>query len=194
MFCTCDTFFTCTIRACGSRFYAHVDTILCAVSKTFHPHAMSLLNIPTFSSFCSTPPPTWKSSPATPPGIRPTNARLRLGVGRLAIWSIPLHAHLFGPCKKKARNGNTIQLCVTPFRFSQVQAADDARESFGRRVRSLNRVLRFRERRQVEPASGGRVATWGFGFSKIQFFWEILIFVVFEKKCQKRHTHNCNYN
>ena len=42
-------------------------------SKTFSPHIMSLLGVPTLSSFCSTPPPSWTSSPETLTGITPTS-------------------------------------------------------------------------------------------------------------------------
>ena len=49
-----------------------VKRIACTRSlKAFHPHAMSPLNIPSTSSICSTPPPTWTPSPATLTGSRP---------------------------------------------------------------------------------------------------------------------------
>ena len=56
--------------------------ILRAFSETFHPHAMSHLNIPTFSSFCSTPVT----------GIRLTQCATSPRSGPCAIWPIPLLA------------------------------------------------------------------------------------------------------
>ena len=42
------------VGACGSMYTCN--------TKAFHPHAMSLLGVPGFSSFCSTPPPTLDTS------------------------------------------------------------------------------------------------------------------------------------
>ena len=65
----CSALDTFTLAQCVR--VGQVDTMLRAVSETFHPHAMSLLNNPIISSFCSTPPPTRTPSPATPTGIGP---------------------------------------------------------------------------------------------------------------------------
>ena len=61
--------------ASSSRYDLHVYCVL--PSKTFSPHTISLLGVPTLSSFCSTPPPSWTPSPETLTGIRPTPCALR---------------------------------------------------------------------------------------------------------------------
>ena len=42
-----------------------------------HPHIMSLLGVPTLSTFCSTPPPSRTPSPQTLTGIRSNSSALR---------------------------------------------------------------------------------------------------------------------
>ena len=70
------------------------------------------------------------------------------------LFSPVVASTLVGPLEKKVRNGSNIQLFVTPFRFARFRPRM-MRESLERRVRSLNLLLRVRERGQVEPAIEG---------------------------------------
>ena len=61
--------------------------------KTLHPHAMSPLRVPSFSSFCSTPPPTWTPSPAKLTGIRPNPCATPLLEGQSGHLADPTPKH-----------------------------------------------------------------------------------------------------
>ena len=71
LFVSCDTTFS-HAHPCVWFKVGQVRRITSAHSlEAFHPHAVSLLGVPSFSSLSSTPPPTWTLSPATLTGIRP---------------------------------------------------------------------------------------------------------------------------
>ena len=63
-------------------------------NKTFSIHTSCLSLVPTLSTFCSTPPPSWTPSPQTLTGIRSNPCALRQErMDSLAIWphNIPPH-------------------------------------------------------------------------------------------------------
>ena len=70
--------FTCTTRAWLVQVIFYDRHVLRASQQNIlHPHIMSLLGVPTLSTFCSTPPPSRTPSPQTLTGIRSNSSALR---------------------------------------------------------------------------------------------------------------------
>ena len=88
--------------------------------------------------------PDWSSLPCT------GDSSSKFPDVQFLPWFLP---HFFGSLTKGAERQRHSNVCNT-VQISQVQATDHARE-FERRVRSLNRLLRVRYRRPVEPATEG---------------------------------------